>query len=511
MRQHQVVTHRSLYPLSFILFFSACSQSADSPATDAVAATDMMIDVSIDAPPDMSAVDSAQDMAASPDIDWASLPTLPPDKTFTTRYAAGAASMNINPPDPVGRHLGGFGFCMFSPDDCKYSIGLHDDLWATAAAVADTQTGELVVFVGLDALGMFRCDVDRIHEAAPMAFYERFGIRVHGPRVVVASSHSHGGPDSAGLYGPMLGAERDEEAYIAQLRDAILQVALDAVADLGDATLDRAVGAAPNTHDDLHADDEEIHALRARRPDGAAVFHLVRWNAHPTVTGFDNDAITADWVGAFRKRLEAEAGGTVVYVNGPIGSVYADGVDGCEEPDAFPEGVQDPDVDPAHYGEVACVGYRVADHTLSALEDAVPVPETGLVFRHAEFGFHPTNLTMTVLLEASPIPIEGPEDIHDPDSLMFTHLSWITLGDLDLVTAPGEAFPHFAAHAKERLAAGGATTPVVIGLGQDWLGYLMSAEQYDEEHLGYFRGLSPGELIEAAYLDALQALIDAEN
>ena len=495
---------------ALLLSFALLASCTSTPGAETPPDTNVPADTAADTAPDMGLAETAQDLVPT-DIDWAALPTLPPDKTFTTRYAAGAASRTINPPEPIGVHLGGFGLCMFAPDDCKYSIGIHDDLRVAAAAIADTETGELVIFVGVDALGLFRCDIDPIHAAAPAAFYQRFGIRLDGPRVVIGASHTHGGPDTAGLYGPMLGAEREEEAYIALVRDAILEVALDAVEDLGDATLDRAIGEAPNHDDDVHADEETLHVLRARRPGGDVVFHLARWNAHPTVTGFDNDAITADWVGTFRMRLEAEAGGATVYLNGPVGSVYADEVDDCQEPDAFPEGVQDPDLDPADYGQVACVGYRIADAALAALEAPIPIAETGIVFRHTHFGFHPTNTLMAVLLASSPIPMEIPEDVHDPAALMFTQFSWITVGDLDLLTTPGEAFPHFAAHAQQRLLDAGVETPVVLGLTQDWLGYLMSEEQYFEEELSYYRQLTPGELVEGTYLQALDDLIAAEG
>ncbi|MBM4373099.1 MAG: hypothetical protein FJ098_15700 [Deltaproteobacteria bacterium] len=86
----------------------------------------------------------------------------------------------------------------------------------------------------------------------------------------------------------------------------------------------------------------------------------------------------------------------------------------------------------------------------------------------------------------------------------------IRVGDLDFVTTPGEAFPHFASHAAERLVVAGATHPVVLCLAQDWLGYLMSEEQYFEEHLAYYRQLSPGETLEPAYLAALEALLAGE-
>jgi hypothetical protein len=135
--------------------------------------------------------------------------------------------------------------------------------------------------------------------------------------------------------------------------------------------------------------------------------------------------------------------------------------------------------------------------------------ESGLRFRHKIFPFHPTNLVLAAVLNASAIPIDVP-DTSDPTAMMDAQFSWISLGGLDMVTTPGESFPLFAQHAEQKLMAFGSVHPLVIGVAQDYLGYLIAAQQYDEPHLSYFRTLSAGETVEPAYLAALQDLLQEE-
>jgi hypothetical protein len=443
------------------------------------------------------------------DVDWNTLPLLPPDKTFATRYAAGAGSRIITPAEN-GVTMGGYGLCIGKPTSCKYSRGVHDDLKVQAAAIADTETGEVVILLGLDCLGLLQPDIKLIHEAATTAFARELGVRLEGNRLVVAFSHSHGAPDTVGIFSTMLEAERDEEAYIAFVRERTVEAALEAFGNLQDAVLDRASGSAPNHGDDLHAKDDEVFVLRARTPEGDPIFHVVRWAAHPTVFRYENLALSADFVGSMRKRIEDKEGGTVVYLNGPIGSIYPDDVEDCTETDAFPDGYRDELNSDDEIAQVTCVGYRVADEALKALDtDATPVAETGVQYRFRVFEFHANNLALAAILNAGPFPVEVP-DINDPEAMMPGQFAWITIGDLNWLTTPGESFPHFAQNAKDLMIAAGLTNTLILGVAQDYYGYLMSVEQYPEKQLQYFRTLSPGDLVEPPFLASIAAMLEEE-
>ena len=440
-----------------------------------------------------------------PDVDWAALPTLPQDKTFTTRYAAGAGRRLINPTESIT--MGGFGFCGGAASLCRWSEGIHDDISATATAIADTESGEVVIFVGVDSAGMLRPDVDEIHILAQLRLYEAYGVYFQGQRLVVSSSHAHSTPDTTGIWGPATAEGSRDAVYVAMVKDEIVGAALDAFADLQDARLLRAETTAPNYDDDEAPEDQEVISLHAETPDGDPIFTMTRWTAHPTGYGSGNNAISADYMGPFRVRVEETLGGLVAYHNGPIGSVYAEKLHPCGEEDPFTEGYQDPDVESEHE-RVFCVGFGLADAVVDAHAGAAPLGDEGVRFLHQGFDFHPTNIMFGILANTGALHID-PIDISDPESTMHSHFSWIRVGDLDYVTTPGESFPSFADRIEAELALAGAGKVVVLGVSQDWVGYLMTEAQFNHPDLGYHRGLAPSEFFETDFFKALGELIEA--
>jgi len=453
--------------------------------------------------------DDVADQDISPDAVEEILPMLPPDKEFSTRYVAGAASRDITPTEPM--FLGGFGFCAGKLSACRVSEGVHDPIEVNVVALGDTVTEEVVFFIAVDSTGFIKHDIDLVHQAAPAAFKERFGVRMDGPRLMVGASHSHSAPDTCGIWAPMEGEERDAEAYISHVRDEILQAALDAYGNLEDANLTWGLGSAPNHSDDLDADDEDVFAVKGTRLDDSVMFVLTRWNAHPTCYGSENNGLSADYLGPFRKRMKEQVGGVQVFMNGPIGSVYTSPPTDCFEPDAFPEGWQDPDNSAERHSKNACVGYNVANEVMKGLEQEQPLAETGIKFRHHEFEFHPTNYVLMLALASWPVPIQV-VDTQDPDAMMTSQFSWATIGNLVWITTPGESFPSFAQGIKDAMMKKGITTPVVMGLTQDWMGYLMTYEQWKApgSTLNYFKSLSPGELVFEGYIKVLQQVLDSE-
>ncbi len=510
--------------LACLLGLPACSSDSKKSEADLTTQdTTPPQDVADQAnPPDGVPADGLDPDVVAPDVadtnvpdstlpdTWNDLPRLPPEKTFTSPYAAGAARVVINPDHPIS--MGGFGTCAGKYSACRMSEGIHDDIAATAVAIADTATGEVAIFVGVDTVGMFLYDYRLYHAAAQKAFFEK-GIKFEGERIIGAFSHSHSGPDTAGIWGGMMGEIRDEEDYIIFVRESIVQAALQAYDNLQDVEITWGTGSAINNDDDDPTDDEDLFSLRGVKPGtGETVFTLTRWVGHPTAYGSDNRAITADYVGTFRKKMEEELGGIAVYVNGPIGSVYTQSPEGCNMEDAFPLGYQDPDIDddPGMDSKAACVGFNVADQAIAGLAAGKPLATSGLKFRHQIFKFHPTNPILINLGILGPIPIPD-INIKDPTDLMESEFSWVTLGELNFLTTPGESFPSFAATAKQALIDAGFENPIVLGLAQDWMGYLMTVDQYDNDpDLGYHRGLSPGKEVHPKYMERLMEAIAAE-
>jgi hypothetical protein len=441
-----------------------------------------------------------------PDVDFQSLPRMPAGKTFTTRYAASAVKKKITPDHPM--YMGGFGFCGGAPDKCRISEGVHDDLYANIVLICDTEQEECIGFAGVDSVGLVHFDCDYIHLLAQKYVYEELGIYFEGGRLFVSSSHSHGAPDTTGLWGPMFGAGRDEQ-YIAFLREQVAQGAVEAFKTLEDVVLTYGVGSSPNSTDGSEPviKDEEIWVIKGERPQGGTIFTLTRWNSHPTAYGSKNNGLTADYVGAFRKFMEEEYGGVSVFLNGNLGGTYPDRPTSCGlQEEAFPNGYHDPDLTPVDHMRTTCTGYQLFQNTKKALSATKPIQETGVEFWHGKFGFHPDNGTLLLAAKLAPVPFEW-VDIDDPLSEMKTEFSAARIGNLFFISTPGESFPAFSKPVVDMLKEAGYEEVIVLGITQDWLGYLLTEEQWKDPMLSYNQGLSPGAKIHQAYIDAVKHFI----
>lgn len=468
-------------------------------AKDSGSGTDATPETSPDVPDAAEAVEDAP-----------SLPRLPAGKVFNTRYAAAAAWRDITPAYDI--YLGGFGFCGGNAKLCRESKGVHDPLQVGVVVLADTETGEAVAFAGVDSVGLFLWDQRLMHEAVQMRLYQDFGVFFEGPRLMVNASHDHAAPDTAGLWGPMFGVPRDE-AYISLLRDRTIDAVAEAFGALDDVVLTWAKGSSPNGTDGTPpvVEDRDLFVVRGERPDGTPVFTLTRWSSHPTAYGSKNNGLSSDWVGPFRLRMEEAFGGVAVFLNGNLGGTYPERPIECGlAEEAYPDGWKDPDLSPTDFMKVTCTGLQVANNAIAAMQDPKPVAETGIEFLHATFGFYPANATLLLAAKVAAVPFAwgDPEALlsDDPPD-MVTEFSLARVGDLTFLTTPGESFPAFGHAAAEVLVQAGYDNPIVLGMTQDWLGYLLTEEQWKDMGLSYHQGLSPGKKVQPAYLSALRALV----
>jgi hypothetical protein len=470
---------------------------ADVPA-DVVADTNP-VDPGAEAVEDVPAVDTP------PDIDWETLPRLPAGKTFTLAYAAGVAQKDVSPTQPT--HLGGFGFCMGDELLCRSTDGVHDPLLSSAVAIADPASKEVVIFIGVDTIGILRSDIEDIHRRIQQRLYDDFGVYFPGDRALISSSHAHSSCDTVGLWGPGYGAGRQEQ-YVELLKNGVVESARDAYADLKDVTLDWGKGSYANSYEDAFASDDELFILRGKGADDATMFTMVRYPAHPTTYGSKMKAASADWPGTMRKKLEDDLGGLNVFMQGPIGGVYPNRPSTCGlTEEAFPNGDHTlTDMDVGDYMKTTCTGNAIAEVAKTALLTAQPLAATGITYKATEFPFHPTNGTLMLLAEVGPLPYEF-VDVDDPTAMMHSIFAVATVGDLTFITTPGESFPSFGKEAKDIAIEANLTNPIVLGLTQDWMGYLLLEKQWENKDLAYNQSLSPGPGVEPAFMAAMRAML----
>lgn len=224
---------------------------------------------------------------------------------------AAAAKVDITPDLAHERtYLGGYGATGRRP------IGVHDPLYAHVLVLSDGQ--KTLAIVGLDLLGFYRNDVEDLRRLSGFDTPDRY--------LFAASAHDHAGPDTLGLWGPMIGVSGVNLAYHARLKEQVAAAIKRLEAQLRPAR----VSAAQATVDPrgLCRDSRDpvvinpyLAEISVKGTNGQAIATIVNWACHAEVLGPKNMLLSADFPGPLCARIEDKTGGQCVYLNGTIGGL----------------------------------------------------------------------------------------------------------------------------------------------------------------------------------------------
>jgi len=422
---------------------------------------------------------------------------------------AGAAQSLITP-ELLSEHpvyLAGFGHN-------RVATGVHDNLYARCLALGIAK--ETLVICSVDLIGLFYDDVLTIRRAfqqnAPAASFP-----------MVASTHTHAGPDTLGLYGPKPLETGIDRKYLEWIDQSIASTAVAAVRGMQPARLELARDDHPLLATLQGVDrpptvkDPFLFVMRlVAVTTGKTIATLVNWSDHPEVLGRKNTEITADYPHWVRDYLEKQFGGIALFFSGSVGKVS-------------PLGDQVALLDP-ETGKVAEDGTwrkaellgaevgRLAERALrgsttvkldsiSIKTDTVFVPMHNPSFRVAEAagvfaGRKPfyTNGKLDPDTEKHALPDIGRVDFATGHDIQ-TEVDYIQLRSrgtavAEIVTIPGEIYPELVNGGVTRYA--GADYPeapvepilreqlktkyqFIFGLGNDEIGYLIPKAEWDEE------------------------------
>jgi hypothetical protein len=202
---------------------------------------------------------------------------------------------------------------------------------------------------------------------------------------------------------------------------------------------------------------------------------VVNFTAHPTIMGPESFAISGEWPGAMSRSLESRmpAESAALFFNGAQGDQTHAG--------EFGSGWQ----------RVEAYGKALADKAWALAENIemasdVEIAVSNITWRLPEYRVSPAFIEST-----------GQEYKLTPEmaialaSKLFpsrVQLQAVRIGEAVLMAVPGEAIAELGLAMKKDAAALGARYPMVIGLANDSIGYILSPEQYRQG--GYESGTS---------------------
>jgi hypothetical protein len=361
------------------------------------------------------------------------------------RLYAAAGSAIISPTGenhPCTIYLGGTG-------RNRVAKGVHDDLQATALVLE--HDGQPFVLVELDLVGLDASDVALF--AAALAPYG-----VDPAHLVVASTHTHAGPDTMGIWGPDATTSGRCPAYIGWLVDtvtALVKGLAPAMVPVSLAVTEAQVDEPGSDFPALVRDFSDPFVIHNRLgvasfkdEAGAAVATLVNWHAHPE-TMIGSDRVAADFPRYLRRAVEKAVGGTCLYLSGTLGGLQVP-LD-LKVPQYTPEGqpvlVEGEKVYVAANDEVKewSLGYALAGYVLAALEGATPVPAPGISVETVTVTLPVTNPNIYIM---NKLALVNPMDLETTSApechkygCLHQAVSMLSLGTLHLLALPGEVLP----------------------------------------------------------------------
>jgi hypothetical protein len=423
-------------------------------------------------------------------------------------FRAGAAQSVITP--DLKQHavyLAGFGHN-------RVASGVHDDLYARCLALA--VANETLVVCAADLIGLFYDDVLSVRRM----FQQKMPASSF---LVVASTHTHAGPDTLGLYGPKPLRTGIDEKYLDWVDRRIAATAGDAVHAMQPARLELGrddhplLGLLQGVDRPPRVKDPFLFAMRfVARSTGQTIATVVNWSDHPEVLGRRNTQITSDYPHWVRAYMEKQLGGIALFFPGSIGKL---------SPLGDQVSLLDPEsgkiAEDGSWRKAELLGTEIGRLGERALKDAKPVDLDSLSMQR-EMVFVPMQNSHFRAAEAAGVfsgrkplyssgkldPASEKRDVTDLGRVEYstgsdiqTEVDYIQLRTggaavAEVLTLPGEIYPELVNGGIVRYP--GADYPeaalepglrehlktayqFIFGLGNDEIGYLIPKAEWDEE------------------------------
>jgi len=385
--------------------------------------------------------------------------------TRTTRAAelsAGAARIDITPPLEYGSPLGGYGERMSRPAE-----GVHDRVFAKALVLSDGQ--QRFALVTIDIVGL--------SPAIKPAVLDRLASDSWSAgQIMLLPSHSHtsiemNAVNPANTFDiPQIGIHNP------RVYDFLVDRLAEVIRDAGRGLVPVRIGTSQTQITGWNRNrrnspelDQDLTVTRVDRLDGRPLAVFVNFTAHPTFMSGKDMLFSGDWPGHLQRTLEALIGNDVV-------AMYSNGAEGDQSVIARPDSGDSRYEKAERYGrELGVVAFRQWEQT--AVQSDVLFGYRTHPIKLPERTWHPDfkqtggaeyGLTEDLLREM--LPRLFPPEV-DTVSLR--------VGDLLVIGVPGEMTARLGLEIKHRArAASGAAAPVIGGLADVWLSYILPPDEY---------------------------------
>jgi len=335
------------------------------------------------------------------------------------------------------------------------SLDVNDKLWIKSLAFKDGN-GNSFVIVSCDLIGLLPNEKKEIVKLVKT---------IDENAIFITTTHTHSGPDTIGYWGVPPFSGRDEK-YIKFLRIQIAEVIDESVNNLksGHVRFSKTILLNYTVGTENNDPDKTVSVIQAFLNSGKPVT-LVNFAAHPNV--IKSYSISADYIYYLEQKLNKLTGGETMFVAGAIGGV---------NPKNFNQNFA------RDFGEV------LADKVYHSLSNSVTSNKIFIKRKDLKVTIPLENKRFIKALKVGMIP-----DFRKREKINLTfnykgkliplseggyvemHFSKISMGPIEIITAPGEVFPNIWTEVKPYM---GGEINMLFGLTNGELGYFLKKEDF---------------------------------
>jgi hypothetical protein len=358
------------------------------------------------------------------------------------------AAKRIITPDPLLPISGGMG----APSPSKEKKG---ELTARAMVFRKGETS--VAVVGLDLLGFPSALGDRVRAKVK---------RIPAKNILIGSTHTHSAPDCYAFPTPT-GGHTGDLKYMDFVCDKAAEAINEAIDKLEPASLkigtDEAKGKIAFNYYAPDLLDRRMSVIQAKNKDGKTIATLVNYAIHPEVIGNGRGITSPDLVGPLCDKIEADAGGLALFMNGAQGGmITADNRDFSKPRDpqrAYWEGI-------GTWDECLRIGHLMASEAQRIVKDAPEQKNPALFCDDINVRFPVQSTIMWLVIIASPLKYA-----HNNDQSINTRINLVNIGNAQILTIPGEALPNIGFYLKRNMKG---KHQLLFGLTNEAFGYILT-------------------------------------
>ena len=411
---------------------------------------------------------------------------------------AGVAMVDLTPPMELKAPLGGYGARMSKP-----AIGVHDRIFAKGIVISD----------GTKRFALVTADVLAFPPGFKSAVVESLAeAGWKSDQIMLLPSHSHTSIDMSSLNPrntlgiPQIGFFHKElySLTVARLAQVITEAGKDPVAVAVNTRTIQLHGWTRNRRQDNEVCDADLTVTRMDTVAGQPLAVLVNWTTHPTFMGPDDMMFSGGWPGHLQRTIEALIGHGVT-------AMYYNGAQADQSPI--------PRKDSGGTWENAeCYGRELGIIVYKVWQKIKPTPSPA-------FSYHAEEIILPKCTWHPDFMRTGGSEYGLSEGIMEKVLSLMTpqktvsgclrLGNLLIVGIPGEITAQLGMSIKLQARRTIGIEHVVIGgLANEWISYILSAEEYKKG--GYeasvsFYGQTLGQVIVEGALKGVSKIPVVEN